>query len=82
MSALRPQGAVCNTFRPKGEVFMNTQVLRQKLSEFGLNPEEWALQVACRLGRRVQIDIRSRKDPLFSFQGWAEGQHWLSIGIS
>lgn len=57
----------------------NSQVLRSKLRDFGLDPRQWILESQNRLGGLFQIQLRSTHDRELVLQGWAEGDAWLIL---
>ncbi len=60
---------------------MNLQLLRQSLSEFGLNPNDWVLKVQRIKGTITCFEISGRKGQAFSFAGWAEQNRWLTLSL-
>jgi hypothetical protein len=61
---------------------LNLETLRSQLQDFGLNPADWALEAIATLGELTRFEIRSYSDGHPIFEGWADKQSWLSLGIT
>lgn len=60
---------------------MNLQILRQNLSEFGLNPNDWILKIQQNKGTITYFEICGLKGQAFRFAGWAEQNRWLTLSL-
>ena len=55
---------------------INMPILKQKLSDFGLNPSEWILETPRPIAGLFHFHVRN-EDMLL--EGWAGREHWLSL---
>jgi hypothetical protein len=58
---------------------MNLELLHSRLTDFGLNPSEWVLQVLDSKAGMTQLSVRSLQAAGPHFTGWAEKSLWLSL---
>lgn len=61
---------------------LNLEGLRAQLEDFGLNPMEWAIVASSRIGDLTRFEIRSFNDGHTLFEGWANQNRWISLGLS
>ena len=58
---------------------MNLQMLKLKLSDFGLNPKDWKIQI--RPEAHGLVEIRGRRGQAFRFFGRVERNQWLELKL-
>ena len=58
---------------------MNTNLLKARLADFGLDPREWRLEIIRRSGGLLQVLIRNCDDQELVFSGWTDRQSWLNL---
>lgn len=58
---------------------MNLFILKQNLSEFGLNPKDWKIRMRREQGSLCRLCIRGRRGQAYSFEGWAAQDRWLTL---
>ncbi len=55
---------------------MNLEILKDKLTDFGLNPREWALDIQRVTGGLMIVRVSK---PGIQLIGWAEREAWVSL---
>lgn len=55
------------------------QTLRENLSEFGLDPKEWVLEIKKKIGSFFELEVRNQSDVGLILQGYADQGVWLNL---
>ena len=54
--------------------------LQHQLTQFGLNPCEWTIEIKHRLGGCLHVEVHSAVYDL-RFEGWVERRVWMSLRL-
>ena len=61
---------------------LNLSALLQQLTQFGLNPREWRVEVTNAQGRLAQLQLRSKGKRSLALSGWAHEDRWIKLSLN
>ena len=61
---------------------LNLNALMQQLTQFGLNPREWMVEVTNANGRMAHLQLRSKAERTLAFSGWAHRDRWIKLSLN
>ncbi len=60
---------------------INLGILWQRLSDFGLNPNDWVMEIKTQMDKMALVEVRSRHESTV-LEGWALNEIWLDLRLS
>ena len=60
---------------------INLGILWQRLSDFGLNPNDWVMEIKTQMDKMALVEVRSKRESTI-LEGWAQNEIWLDLRLS